>query len=222
MASVFKPQGAKKYVIMYTDDQGRRRKQVGATDKGVTQRIARDLENKVALRREGLIDPREDAFARHEATPLADHLGDWHRDMAAKGKTTKHADQFRDRAGKLAALAKGTTLDELHLGRNVADQQRAASRLRSALAKLRLSDLTPERIQSALADLRDAGKSSQTTNHYRAALRAFLRWAGDKGRVRDNAMRGVGGYNVAEDLRHVRRSLTDEELTRIFHRWVVG
>jgi hypothetical protein len=76
MASVFKLKGAKKHVIFYTDESGRRRKKVGAIDKGVTLRIARDLENRAAIRREGLIDPREDAYAAHEVRPLAGHLAD--------------------------------------------------------------------------------------------------------------------------------------------------
>jgi hypothetical protein len=67
MASVFKPAGAKKYVILFTDATGRRRKKTGATDKTVTERIARDIENRVALRREGVIYARTDALASHEA-----------------------------------------------------------------------------------------------------------------------------------------------------------
>ncbi len=53
MASIFKPKDRSKYVIFYTDETGRRRKKAGSTDKAMTQRIARDLENRVALRREG-------------------------------------------------------------------------------------------------------------------------------------------------------------------------
>jgi hypothetical protein len=60
MASVFKPKNKSKYVILYTDETGRRRKKTGATDKAVTQRIARDLENRVVLRREGVIDAKAD------------------------------------------------------------------------------------------------------------------------------------------------------------------
>jgi hypothetical protein len=41
-------------VIFYTDENGRRRKKTGATDEAVSERIARDIENRVALRREGL------------------------------------------------------------------------------------------------------------------------------------------------------------------------
>ena len=87
--------------------------------------------------------------------------------------------------------------------------------LAEALTAARLSDLTPERIQSSLAALRDAGKSNQTVNHYRAALRAFVRWLADKGRLRGNPMRGVKGFNAEEDPRHERRILTDDELSRL-------
>ena len=37
MASVFKPAGKSKYVILYTDENGNRRKKTGATDKQVTR-----------------------------------------------------------------------------------------------------------------------------------------------------------------------------------------
>ena len=215
MASVFKPKGKAKYVILYQDEQGRRRKKVGATDKGVTQRIAREIENRVALRREGLIDPKADAYATHEARPLSGHLDDWQRDMMARGKTARHADQYRERAGKLAALARGARLTDLETGRKAEELALGAKALDGHLRAARLSDLAPERIQSALATLRDAGKANLTVNHYRAALRAFLRWASDKGRTRDNAMRGVSGYNAEEDVRHARRSLTDDELSRL-------
>src|SRR5262249_56330718 len=90
MASVFKPGGKSKYVIVYTDETGRRRKKVGATDKAVSERIARDIENRVALRREGVVDPREEAFRDHEAKPLAGHLADFERALSAKGGTAAH------------------------------------------------------------------------------------------------------------------------------------
>ena len=135
--------------------------------------------------------------------------------MQARTKTTKHADQFYDRAGRLATLAQGTRLDDIDPGRTRDAQARGARILAERLRSARLTDLTPERIQAALALLREAGKSHQTVNHYRAALRAFVRWAGDNGRLRDNPMRGVKGFNVEEDRRHERRSLTDDELARL-------
>src|SRR5262249_44967133 len=157
-------------------------------------------------------DPKDDAYRGHEARPLAVHLAEWRADMTARGKTPKHAALHGERAGKLAALACGARLADLEPGRKRDALDRAARALAGTLGAARLSGLTPEGSQGALALLRDAGKSNQTVNHYRAALRAFLRWAWDKGRLRDIPLRGVDGYNVAEDLRHARRSLTDGEL----------
>jgi hypothetical protein len=45
MASIFKPKGSSKYVILAFDENGDRRKKVGTTDKAVTERIARTIEN---------------------------------------------------------------------------------------------------------------------------------------------------------------------------------
>src|SRR5262249_15137538 len=104
-------------------------------------------------------------------------------------------------------------LDELDPGRKPQAQERAAAILATVLGTARLSDVNRDAIQAALGLLRTRGKSSQTSNHYRAALRAFLRWACEGDRIRDNPMRGVKGFNVEEDS--PRRSLTDDELARL-------
>jgi len=141
-----------------------------------------------------------------------DPLVEWLADMTARGKTPKHAEQFHERAAKVAALVRSVRLSDIELGRKCDALARAAVALGTALTSARLSD---ERIQAALAKLRDAGKSLQTVNLYRAAFRAFVRWAGDTGRLRDNPMRGVRGFNAEEDPRHERRCLTDDELERL-------
>ena len=187
----------------------------GCPDKAATEAMARKLESEADLRLRGVIDRKADAYAAHESVPLADHLADWHGDMMARGKTPKHADQYRERAGKLAALVRGVRLADIEAGRKAEALDRSARTLADALRAARLTDLAPDRIQSALARLRDAGKSHQTVNHYRAALRAFALWCGDNGRLRDNPMRGVKGFNPEEDLRHERRTLTPDELARL-------
>jgi integrase len=135
--------------------------------------------------------------------------------MLARGKTPKHVDQYYERAGKLVGMVRGVRVAELDTGRKAEAQERAARTLADALASARLSDLAPDRVQAALGRLRDAGKSIQTVNHYRAALRAFCRWAWDNGRLRDIPLRGVKGFNPEEDRRHERRSLADDELARL-------
>jgi integrase len=205
-------------VIIYTDETSRRRKKTGATDKAVSERIGHDLENKVALRRQGLIDPKAESYRYHEANPLAHHLDAWHRDMMAKGKTAKHADLSRDRAAKLIAMVKGVSLDKLIPGRKADAMAQASKLLAQTLEQARFSNLTSEAIQSALARLKDEGRSAQTANHFRAAVRAFLKWCNRRGCVRTVSSDGVGSFNVDEGLRHVRRSLTDNELAILIHR----
>ncbi|MDB5349209.1 MAG: xerC 3 [Planctomycetota bacterium] len=199
----------------YVDADGAQHECKGCPDRRETEAMAAGLELESSKVRAGVINPKDIKYRNHELRSLADHLADWRRDMAARGKTPKHADQFHDRAGKLAALVRGSRLADLEPGRKSAALERAAVALAATLSSARLSDLGPERIQAALARLRDAGKALQTINHYRAALRAFVRWAGDNGRLRDNPMRGVKGFNPEEDPRHERRSLSDDELSRL-------
>jgi hypothetical protein len=214
MASVFKPTGKSKYVIFYTDETGRRRKKVGTADKAVSERIARDIENRVALRREGVVDAKAERYRDQGSRPLKEHLDDWHRHMMNKGKTARPADQYRERAGRLAALAKGVSLDELVPGRKSEAIELAVKLLESTLSRSHYGDLTAEAIQEALATPKDNGRSPTTANHHRAALRAFLRWSQKGCRIRENPIEGVEPLAEADPERP-RRALTDDELSRL-------
>jgi integrase len=205
----------KVWYYRYVDTDGVQHERKGCPDRRETEAMAAAQEAESSKVRAGLIDPKALGFRSHESRSLASHLADWLADMTARGKTPKHAEQFHERAAKVAALVRGVRLADIELGRKGDALERAASALNTALTSARLSDLTPERIQAALARLRDAGKSLQTVNHYRAAVRAFVRWAGDTGRLRENPMRGVKGFNPEEDPRHERRCLTDDELARL-------
>ena len=179
------------------------------------ERIAAAKETEAAKIRAGLIDPKELTYKEHADKPLADHLADWHSDLLAKGKTANYADLSRDRAGKLVAMVNGASLDDLVPGRKAEAMERAARLLADELARARFADLTAEKIQAALARLRDKGRSAQTANHFRAAIRSFLKWCHKRGRIREVPSDGVEGFNVEEDLRHIRRSLTAAEFARL-------
>ena len=111
MASIFKPRGKDKFVIVYTDESGQRRKQVGTTDKAVTERIAADLEGKVALRIAGLIDPAMERYRDHEKTSLSTHISAWQKSLIAKNYTAKHAEHTSNRVRRLVAVVLGESLD---------------------------------------------------------------------------------------------------------------
>ncbi len=86
------------------------------------------------------------------------------------------------------AVALWRTIDPPKRARQ-ADRDRADAALSRALAAGRLSDLTSDRVQAALAMLRDAGRSLTTCNHHRAAIRWFSRWCHNTRRSRDDALR---------------------------------
>ena len=216
MATIYRPAGRKKYIIEYLDENGDRRRKTGATDKTVTERIARDLENKVLLRREGLIDPKAESFKSHDSMPLSDHLADWHANLIARGYTAKHADQSTDRVRRLIAVMFGARPDDVD-GKTMTRSQQEQARIEIArlVGKARLTDMAADRVQATLATLRDSGRSLQTCNHYRACVRAFTHWAWKQGRLRSDPLIGLAGYNAQEDRRHDRRTVSLEELRRV-------
>jgi integrase len=187
MASVFKPKGSKRYVIYYYQDGKRRKKATRTTDKRVAEQIAAKIEADVLRRKEGLLDPKAEAYRDHEAHPLTEHFAAWRATLSARGNTAKHGDLYHERASRLADLA----------------------------GAKRLSDLTSDRVQGALAALRSEGHSLGTLNHYRGAIRSFSRWAWKAGRLRDDPLRDVSGFNAQEDRRHDRRTIDVDDLRRL-------
>jgi integrase len=216
MASVFKPSGSKKYVIMWRDENGKRHKRIGCTDKAESERIGNHLENQKALRRDGLFDDRDEAYRDHRRSPLARHIADWQADLVAKGHTSSHAEHTSNRVRRLVTVLLGSAPSQFD-PRRLAPEERSGmtGKLEAAIARARLPILTREAVQDALARFRDSGTSLQTCNHYRAAARAFSNWCHKSGRIRVDELRGVTGFNAKEDRRHDRRTLGLEELQRL-------
>src|SRR5262249_1019894 len=148
--------------------------------------------------------------------PVGEHLDTWRDTLLHEGSTPKHADQAADRVRRLIAVMFGARPDDID-GKTMrrALRQKAQETIGRLVAKARLSDLATERVQAALATFRDSGRSAQTCNHYRAGIRAFARWAWKTGRLRENPLIGLTGYNAKEDRRHDRRTLSLDELTRL-------
>ena len=219
MSSVFKKDRRKgsPWYVDYTDETGRRLRIKGCPDRGATEQIARKLESDVELRRRGVIDARDDARVAHSARPLAVHLDGFRDHLAAKGTTPKHATMTIEMARRMVALAKGAPLAAVVPPKRItsADRVEFASRAGVFVQAARLADLTADRVQAALATLRDSGMSLQSVNHHRAAIRGFSRWAWRSGRTTDDALAGVSGMNAKEDRRHDRRTLALDDLRRL-------
>ncbi len=156
MGSLFKPARSDKYHFFYNDENGRRRKKVLVSDKAVSRRLANEIENQVALRKAGLIDPKAERFRDHEARALTEHLDDFRRALTAKGDSDDYVDQTASRIAKLFDLAKVK----------------------------RISDLSTSAVLDAVQMLRDANFSGESCNHYIRAVKGFSRWLKKDGRAR--------------------------------------
>jgi hypothetical protein len=144
MPSVIKPKGSKKYVVFYHDENGRRRKKTLATDKAASQRIANELVNRVALRREGVVDARADARVAHAARSLTDHLDDYRAHLTAKGSTDKHVNLTVEYARRVVALVKGASVSQVVPPRRISAANREAFTQKTGrfVQAARLADLT--------------------------------------------------------------------------------
>jgi integrase len=171
----------------YIDSDGRRVERKGCPDKRVTEGLASQAEAEVARVRAGLVDPKTDAYRRHEVRPLSAHLDDFRADLTGKGNVPRYVQQVQS---------------------NVA-------RVLSTGGMSRLSDLSPARVQAALSKLRDTGLSLQTINHSLRHIKGFSRWLHRDSRVREDNLAHLKGFNVATDRRHDRGVLTAEEFAAL-------
>lgn len=197
-----------------TDADGRKIQRRGCSTKEATAAMAAQAEDKAAKIREGLVDPRESARVEASRESLFDHLNDYRENLLAKGNTPKHVELKTGRARRLAALTRGASLDSIDTPKNATAVERQAieDSIDRTLKAARLADLTSVRVQSALASLKAAGRSLQSVNHYRDAIRGFAGWLWKSGRTSENILVGVTGFNPQEDKRHDRRTLSIDEL----------
>ena len=192
MASVYKRardrgrKGASWY-FAYADETGRRRTIKGCPDKQATEAMARKLESEADLRRRGVIDPRADAYARHEARPIAEHLDDFRRVLESKGGSAKHPKVTQSKAARVLALA----------------------------GVKRIPDLTLSGVMEAVGALRDEGWAAETINHHIRAVKGFARWLWRDGRTREHALAHLATSTTHGDRRRPRRALTPAEAARL-------
>jgi site-specific recombinase XerC len=187
VASVFKSEGAKKYVIFYVDEHGRRRKKTAYSDRRESERLAHKLEETARKVRDGLVSRSEENLVNQQQQALDEHLATYHQFLIDADKTPKFADLARNRLRKLFRIAKASRLREISL----------------------------EGVQSALAQLRADGRGLKTLNHYGDTAKMFLDWCRKTDRIANNPLVELGRYNARTDLRHERRSISLDEFTRL-------
>ena len=179
----------------YFDADGRRRKRsTGRTNRRDAAELLARWVKEVRDVRAGLIDP--DAIRRRDELrrPLRDHV----RDYFDAFNTTPRSTNARD--------VKRHSLRSLYGG------------VASVLGrKPLLSDLTPDAVRRAMKRAHDAGLSPRSCNTIRKEAVALANWLTREGKA-DLAGFGkrVDRFDESLDRRRERRTLTDEELARLF------
>lgn len=144
------------WIVWWKDETGKRRWKRGFTDKAKSLDLARTLDDQARAIQTGLVSLDEDRARKAQAGSMAEHLSDWAKVMTSKGDQVKHIKHFH---GTVARLLDSAQVEQI-------------------------TDITADRIQAALAELR-AQRSARTANHARTAVLAFLKWAWDDGRLLD-------------------------------------
>jgi len=188
MASVFKRGGRGKYLIHYYDAQGKRRERSSrTTDKRAAERIAAAIEAEVELRKQGLVDVRQEHLAKQARRSLAEHTEDFIQSKRDAGRSPRTVQDAERLLGWLADVTKAERLDEL----------------------------TTDAIAGALRQLKAEGRAARTHNHHLTLASGFLRWCVKMGRLDHNPADPISPLNEQRDRRRVRRALTEEEVERL-------
>jgi len=183
MATVFQRNG--RWHAKIKDERGRwATRSCGTADKATSKAWAADWEKKARDVREGRVDPKAEAYALAEATPLAEHVDAYAADMVARGASAKHCRNTIQRVRRVMEIAE--------------------------LSKL--SAITPAAINNAVKVLRDGGMAKAGLCHNLRAVKMFSRWLWRNGKMRDDALASVkvGTVQKSERVRR-RRALSREE-----------
>ena len=174
--------------MSYFDATGKRReKSTRTTDRRVAERIAADLESKVALRREGIVDARKDRYGVENRKPLVEHTSDYLAHCRHVGHSKKH----------------------------IIEKVRHLDRVMNGTGATRLSDLTADTLENHLRNMSEAGLSARTVNFCRQVVVAFVEWCVRVRRVESNPLTVVPKLDERKDRRLIRRPLTEQELTAL-------
>ena len=174
------------YYIQYFDHEGKRQTARGFTDKGLTEQLAAKLETEVLLRKRGMIDPAQERLLAIRQSPIADALAAFERSM--DNTTPKHRKLTMTRVRRLVEGCGFRSVGEID-----------AEKVEACLKQVRQAD--------------DLG--ARTYNHYLQAIDEFGKWLVASRRLVTNPVAGIERLNAETDVRHKRRALSPEDVSRL-------
>lgn len=181
---------AGKWTGCYVDEHGKRRSFVCVTDKAKSIEMAQHRETEAMRVREGVVSPQERTRREASLQTLARTIADYHDRLISRGATAKHADHVAKVITRLFHDASVTSI----------------------------TDISGDRIESALGRMLLAGKSPRTCNHALTSAKSFVRWLDLTDRIREvpRALTAINSFNESVGRKHVRRAATMDEVNRLF------
>jgi len=174
-----------KYLASWYDHNGKRQTaSTRTTDKETADRIARKYEADAALRRDGVIDVRQECIAKESARPITEHVEDFLANLESKQRSPKHVQMTRQH---IEWIVNEASIESV-------------------------GDLSAASMMNAIGNLRQGGASLGTCNAYLRAIKQFSRWLWKEKRSADDPLTGLARFNEQEDQRHVRREMTAHEV----------
>lgn len=128
-----------------------------------------------------------DPTEEHRMRPLMEHLDDYFAASAAVGNTEKHVQHARSRINKIVDYC----------------------------GFKRLHDINTAKVQQFIATLKARNKAMATQNHYVVAIHGFVNWLVKAERLTRSPLRQLKKQNAATDIRHRRRALSLDEVSRL-------
>ena len=186
--SLFRKSAKGAWIACYWDHAGKRREHsTRTTDRQAAERILTKLVADTALRRDLVIDPRDDRFAAEGRRPLTEHVAAYIAHCRHAGQAPHHVAQKETQLEAMIAGSKAT----------------------------RLAELTADALELHLSALKDRKLAARSVNFARQIAVAFYGWCVKTGRAESNPLLVVPKQDEARDRRRVRRPLTDDEMTRL-------
>lgn len=179
-------QPARKWTIKYKDENGKWRKVAGYSDRELTKRKAAMIEHDVECRRRGLVDPYE----APKQVAFADHLAAFQSYLESKDDSPDYVTVTMMRIRAVVDACGFTKIESL----SAFD---ATSRVTDYLARRRNDKTDP--------------LSNKTSNYYLTAVKGFVRWAIDNGRLPPCQLANLKRLSTDTDDSRERRIVTNKE-----------
>jgi integrase len=188
MATIYKRSKKKgePYWIQYLDHKNKRRTAKGFTDKELTEELAAKFESEARQRRTGMVDASLDRIAAQRVIPIDEQLSEFEEALG-------------DNSPQYVKLTMGQV-----------------RRTVEGCGFKTLADIDAEAVQKYLRSRRKEEQTGHRTyNQYLQAFGTFCNWCVTSKRLLINPMLGVEPLNQAVDVRHPRRALSPEEVSRL-------